>query len=138
MNSYSLVVSLHVIAIILGLGPVTTLVIATGGTPSPAFPYERIRRLMRITAWSLPAVLATGAAAIALTHGAMGESTWMKISFLLFLFLGFLHVLGRRILHKAAAVTPPAPPPRSLAWTFRTMAVVIAAITWLMEAKPWW
>jgi hypothetical protein len=93
---------------------------------------------MRITAWSLPAVLATGAAAIALTHGAMGESTWMKISFLLFLFLGFLHVLGRRILHKAAAVTPPAPPPRSLAWTFRTMAVVIAAITWLMEAKPWW
>lgn len=138
MTPYSLIVALHVVVVILGLGPITVLVIATSGSPPAPFPYDRVTRLMRFTAWSLVAVFATGAAAIAMTHGAMGEGLWMKVSFGLFLFLGFLHGLGRRLLRRARCLTPPAPPPASLRWIFRIMSVVVATITWLMEAKPWW
>ncbi len=138
MNSYSLIVSLHVIAVILGLGPVSVLVIATSGALPTPYPYDRIGRLMRFSVRGLLAVLATGAAAIAMTHGAMGEGLWMKASFGLFLLLGFLHGLGRRLLGKAQQDPSQAPPPVAVRWIFRSMCVVIVMITWLMEAKPWW
>ena len=138
MNSYFLIVTLHVAVVILGLGPVTVLVIATSGSPPTPFPYDHIARLMRVTAWSLLTVFVTGAAAIAMTHGAMGEGLWMRLSFGLFLFLGFLHGIGRRLLRRAQSLVPPAQPSGSLRWIFRIMSVVIVTITWLMEAKPWW
>jgi hypothetical protein len=138
MNPYSFILTLHVVAVILGLGPVIVLVLATSGSPPTPFPYDRIARLMRVTTFSLLAVFASGAAVIAMSHGAMAEGLWMKASFGLFLFLGILHALGRRLLGKAQRTAPLAPPPSSLRWVFRIMCVLIAMITWLMEAKPWW
>jgi hypothetical protein len=140
MNSYSLLVCLHVITAILGLGPLTALAVATTwspSTPSTPFPYERIVRLMQIVGWSLLGLLVTGCVIIAMTHGALGETRWMRISFGLFVVLGFLHGMSRRLLRRAHRATPPAPLPKLFGRILWAMCTVVATITYLMEAKPW-
>jgi hypothetical protein len=136
MNSYALVVGLHVITAIFGLGPLTALAVVTTWPSSTPFPQDRLARLMRIVGWSLLGVLATDCVMIAMTHGALGETRWMKGSFVLFLFLGFLHGLARRQLRRAQRATPPAPPAKALSRILWAMCVVVATITYLMEAKP--
>jgi uncharacterized membrane protein len=96
---------------------------------------------MRLVTWSLVAVFATGAAVIALTHGALGETRWMKASFALFLLLGFLHGMARRQLRLAqqsdSIPTASNLPGKALNRILWAMCAVVAAITWLMESKPW-
>jgi uncharacterized membrane protein len=137
---YPTIVFLHVATVILGLGPLTALLLSTSRTGAAAFSVDRTAQLLRIVGWSLPGVLLTGAAIIALTHGALGETRWMKLSFFLFLLLGALHGLARRTLRKLqTATTAPAPasspanPLHRITWA---MSALVVLITWLMEAKP--
>lgn len=135
MTLYSLLVSLHVITAILGLGPLTILALATSSGAPTSPPVERIAQLLRLTGWSLLAMFLTGAGLIALTHGELGKTGWVRVSFGLFLLLGALHGISRRRLSRARSATPPlAPVLGALPWA---MCAVVAAITYLMEAKPW-
>ena len=133
---YSTIVSLHVVTVILGLGPLTALAIATSRPRPDSFSLERTAQLLRIVGWSLLGVLVTGAAIIALTHGALGETGWMRVSFLLFLFLGALHGLARRTLRRMERAAPAPLPGKSLHRIAWAMCGLVIAITYLMEAKP--
>lgn len=134
MNLYSTVVFLHVLTAIFGLGPLIVLAAATSAPPEAAWPLERVAGLMRLAGWSLAGMFVTGAAIIALTHGALGETKWMRVSFGLFLGLGVLHGIARRKLRRAKESGGAAAGLKALLWT---MCAVVAGITYLMEAKPW-
>ena len=139
---YPTIVFLHVTAVILGLGPLTALLLSTGRSDAETFSLPRTAQLLRIVGWSLPGILVTGAAIIALTHGALGETRWMRVSFFLFLLLGALHGFARRTLRKLQTTTSSSAlstssssirPLRLIAWA---MSALVVLITWLMEAKP--
>jgi uncharacterized membrane protein len=138
---YPTIVFLHVTTVILGLGPLTALLLSTVRSEAETFSLPRTAQLLRIVGWSLPGILVTGAAIIALTHGALGETRWMRVSFFLFLLLGALHGFARRTLRKLQTTPSSAlstsssfiRPLRLIAWAMSTLVVLI---TWLMEAKP--
>jgi uncharacterized membrane protein len=136
MTLYSTVVFLHVVTAILGLGPLTVLAVISGGPVSHSFPKERFVQLLRLVGWSLPIMFVTGAIAIAFTRGALGETGWMRASFVLFLFFCFLHAMARRQIRRAQAMSAPALPTKALRVILWSMCTVTAAITYLMEAKP--
>jgi hypothetical protein len=136
MNLYSLLVFLHVLTAILGLGPLTVLAIASSA-PAPAMPLAPFARLLRLVGWSLGAMLATGILIIAQTHGALGKTGWVRVSVGLFLVLGALQGLVRRRLKRSPDPTPSATLPRGLSPLLWTMCAIVGAITYLMEAKPW-
>jgi hypothetical protein len=138
MNLYSTIVSLHVITAILGLGPLALLAAVVTRAPAGGLPLDRGLNMMRWIGWSLAGMFATGAAIIALTHGALGETRWMRVSFALFVVLGALHGLARRRLKRALeAENRAAAEIARLGPLLWTMCALVAAITYLMEAKPW-
>jgi hypothetical protein len=136
MNLYSTIVFLHVITAILGLGPLTLLAMFSSLPDSKAFSVDNADWMLRLAGRSLLGMFVTGAALIAFTHGALGEAVWMRVAFGLFVLLGFLLAMARRQVRKGRAFSPPVVPAalRQLAWS---MCAVTAAITYLMEAKPW-
>jgi uncharacterized membrane protein len=136
MNLYSTSVFLHVLAAILGLGPLTALAVASS-SPTPSMPVERFAQLLRIVGWSLMALLVTGVLIIAQTRGALGQTGWVRVSFGLFVMLGALHGLVRRRLKSSRDATPSIALPRGLSPLLWVMCALVAAITYLMEAKPW-
>jgi uncharacterized membrane protein len=115
----------------------TTLAVVTTWPSSAPFPPTRIESLLALVRWSLVAMFVTGAALIALTRGALSETGWMRVSFALFLLLGFLHAMATRQLRRAHREMPPAPPSPSLSRILWAMCTLVMAITFLMEAKPW-
>ena len=135
MNFYSTLVSLHVLAAILGLGPLTALTLVSS-SPAPALPLDWFARLLRVVGWGLGAMLVTGFLLIAQTHGAQGRAGWTRVAVGLFVVLGALQVLVRRRVKRSQAATPPGALPRSLGPLLWTMCGLVAAITYLMEAKP--
>src|SRR5258708_3966816 len=134
MNLYSTIVFLHVITAILGLGPLTVLAVLASGPTTASIPWDRFALFLRLIAWSLAGMFATGAVIIAFTHGALGETGWMRTSFGLFLLLGALHGLARRQL-RIIRYNSPTTSAKSLGRILWTMCGVTAAITYLMEAK---
>jgi hypothetical protein len=137
MSLYSTVVFLHVATAILGLGPLTVLAVVTSRPTPAAVPWTRVGQFLRLVGWSLGGMFVTGAIIIALTRGALGETGWMRTSFGLFILLGALQGIARRQLRKilsAASQTLSTKPLNTVLWA---MCVVTAAITYLMEAKPW-
>jgi len=134
MNLYTSLVSLHVIAAIFGLGPLAALALATARTSAVPIPAERLLERLRLVRWGLAAMFISGAGIIALTHGALGETTWMRVSFGLFVVLGALHGITSR---KARQVNGDTTVPKSVSALLWSMCAVIVLITYLMEAKPW-
>jgi len=76
-------------------------------------------------------MLVTGAGLIAMTHGTLGDTGWMRMSFALFLFLGLLHGLATRQLRRGKRAMPPGAPANSLSRILWTMCAVVAAIAYL-------
>jgi uncharacterized membrane protein len=136
MNLYSTSVFLHVLAAILGLGPLTTLAVVSS-SPTPSMPVERFAQLLRVVGWSLAVLLVTGVLIIAQTRGALGQTGWVRASFGLFLVLGALHGIVRRRLKRSRENAATVALPRGLSPLLWSMCAVVAAITYLMEAKPW-
>lgn len=136
MNLYSTSVFLHVLAAILGLGPLTTLAVISS-SPTPSMPVERFAQLLRIVGWSLGALLVTGVLIVAQTRGALGQTGWVRASFGLFVVLGALQGVVRRRLKSSRSAAPSGALPRGLSPLLWTMCALVAAITYLMEAKPW-
>jgi hypothetical protein len=136
MNLYSTLVSLHVLTAILGLGPLTALAFAAS-SPSPGWSLAWFERLLRLVGWALGLMLVTGMLLIAQTHGALGRTGWMRVAVGLFLLLGALQGVVRRRVRRSRAATPDGGLPAGLAPLLWTMCGLVAAITYLMEAKPW-
>lgn len=137
MNLYSSTVFLHVLAAIFGLGPLLTLAVVSSST-TPSLSAERFSQMLRIVGWSLGAMLITGVLIIAQTGGGLGKAGWVRASLGLFLVLGALQGVVRRRLKRARDATPSGALPRGLSPLLWTMCALVAAITYLMEAKPWW
>jgi len=136
MSLYPFLVGLHVITAILGLGPLLALAVLTTRSAATPWPPDRLGSLLRLAGWSLVVMLASGAGLIALTRGALGETGWMRVSFALFLVLGFLHGLARRRFRRWAQAKETSTAP-ALAPIFWSMCALVTVITYLMEAKPW-
>jgi hypothetical protein len=136
MNLYSTSVFLHVLAAILGLGPLTTLAVIAS-SPTPSLPAERFAQILRVVGWSLLALLVTGVLIIAQTRGTLGQTGWVRVSFGLFVVLGALHGMVRRRLKRSRDTLPSVALPRGLSPLLWVMCALVAAITYLMEAKPW-
>ena len=136
MNLYSTTVFLHVLAAILGLGPLTTLAVVSSSSSS-SISVARFAQLLRIVGWSLAILLVTGVLIIAQTHGAFGKAAWVRVSLGLFLILGALHGLVRRRLKSNQDAASSLALPRGLSPLLWTMCTLVAAITYLMETKPW-
>jgi hypothetical protein len=136
MNLYSTSVFLHVLAAILGLGPLTTLAVVSS-SPRPIIPADRFAQLLRVVGWGLATMLVTGVLIIAQTHGALGKTGWVRVSFGLFLVLGALQGIVRRRVKISQNATPTGALPRGVSPLLWAMCALVAAITYLMEAKPW-
>jgi hypothetical protein len=137
MNLYSTLVFLHVLSAILGLGPLAALAIISSWA-SPSLPVERFAQLLRLVAWGLGAMLVTGVFIVQQTHGALGKTAWVQISFGLFLVLGALQGIVRRRVKRSLTAAPPGVSlPRNVSPLLWTMCGLVGAITYLMEAKPW-
>ena len=136
MNLYSTSVFLHVLAAILGLGPLTTLAVVSS-SPTPSMPPDRFAQILRVVGWSLLAMLVTGVILIAQTRGALGQTAWVRVSFGLFIVLGTLYGMVRRRLKGRRGTPSSVTLPRGLSPLLWAMCALVAAITYLMEAKPW-
>ena len=136
MNLYSTSVFLHVLAAILGLGPLTTLAVVSS-SPAPFMPAKWFAQILRIVGWSLAVLLMTGVIIVAQTHGALGQTGWVRVSVGLLIVLGVLQGIVRRRLKRSRDAAPSGALPRGLSPLLWTMCALVAAITYLMEAKPW-
>jgi len=136
MNLYSTLVCLHVLTAILGLGPISALAVVSSA-PIPALPIDRFARLLRGVGWSLGLMLVTGIMIVAQTHGALGKTGWVRVSLGLLVVLGALQGLVRRQVNRCQQAVPPGPLPRAVGPLLWMMCAIVAAITYLMEAKPW-
>lgn len=134
MTPYSLILSLHVVTAVLGLGPLAAILVLTPQVAS--FEARLLQRIMRVVIASLGLMLITGVALVALVHGAFGETWWLRLSVLLFFGLGFLHSRIRRTTRGNAPLLGPEQLRRvnRICWI---MCVDVAAIVYLMAAKPW-
>ncbi len=137
MTLYSTFVFLHVATAILGLGPLTVLAVIASGPAARSFTVDRFLQFLRVVGASWAGMFVTGAILIAFTHGALGETRWLRVSFGLFLLLGFLYGMARRQLRKARQSPAPVFPHKALSQILWSMCATTAAITYLMEAKPW-
>ena len=145
MNPYTLVVSVHVVAAVLGIGPLLALALLTRRPPLPAgvqrpMPpnpaLNAFLKVLRISQASLGAMLGTGATLIAMSRGAYVHQSWMMISGVLFLALGagtgFVQVQFKKALAPAGVILHIERAHRSLI----AMCVIAAAIAFLMQSKP--
>jgi hypothetical protein len=133
MTTYSIVLSIHVITAILGLGQLAAVtVLTTSGSSLQLLPLQRI---MRLVIWSIAVMLVTGCILAGLVRGAFEQAWWLRLSLILFFLLGFLHSRVRRALRTAGPVLDPDLMRRvnRLLWA---MCLCVAAITYLMQAKP--
>ncbi|MFT3836285.1 MAG: hypothetical protein QM723_04735 [Myxococcaceae bacterium] len=100
-------------------GPVLALALV----PMPA---ETARKLAFIAGFGLLGLLVTGVGAIALTGGALGQLTWLRVSMGLFLVCGALMGRLRGVAKRGGAVRPLA----------GVITGVLAVVVYLMETKP--
>jgi uncharacterized membrane protein len=148
MTAYTLVLVTHVLVAILGVGSIASIAFVTttarrsGREPSDLSTW--LSPLFRISAFSLLIMLITGATLDYLVGGAFHHMWWFRVSFLLLLVTGALHGGTRRTVRTGLAAQPAsgsgsASAAASLRRVERlayAMCFLIAAITALMEAKP--
>jgi len=139
MNLHSILLSVHVVTAILGLGPIVATTIVASSTPAnaPVAPgtLTALRRLGRGTSGALAIMLLSGVLLERTSGGAFHTMLWFRISFLLLIALGALQGGIRRTLQKVERE----PDGRALRGVVRlsgAMCAVVAGIAILMEVKP--
>lgn len=139
MNPYSILLSVHVVTAILGLGQIVGTAIVASSTPTnaPVAPgtLTALRRLGLGTSGALAIMLISGALLDYSSGGAFHKMPWFRVSFFLLIALGALQGWVRRTLRKVERESHG----RALRGVVRlssAMCAVVAAIAILMEAKP--
>lgn len=136
MNYYSTTVFLHVLTAILGLGPLATLAVVASSS-TLVLPVERFVQWLRVVGWSLAAMLVTGGFLVQQTNGALARTGWMRASLGLFVVLAACYGIARRRLRRRPDAMPPVALPQGVRPLLWAMCTLVAAITYLMETKPW-
>ena len=138
---YTPVLVAHVVVAILGLGSIASVALVAGtarragGGSKDVFAW--LRPLLRYSAFSLAAMLVTGVLLDFAAGGAFHEAWWFRGSALLLVATGVLHARARRAVRSGLASEDDADVVlRRVEWTAYGMSALIAAITLLMEAKP--
>lgn len=129
-----LVVAVHVVVAILGVGQVAGLAVLASSAPSGS--WTAIQRLARGTTWSLGIMLATGVLIEYLSGGPFHTTVWFRLSFVGMILLGAASGTVRRALRKRESVGDE----RTLTTVARTawlMCGITAVVAALMELKPW-
>jgi hypothetical protein len=138
---YVPVLVVHVLVAVLGVGSIASLAVLAGtaqrsgrgSTDSSAW----LGPLLRYSAVSLGAMLATGALLDFVAGGAFHEAWWFRLSALMLVATGGLHAQARRTVRRGLAgegVT--AVTLRRLERIAYGMCALIGAIAVLMETKP--
>jgi hypothetical protein len=139
MTLYALLLSLHVIAAILGLGQVTaTAVLASELAFRPSIgpeTWRHLQLLVRGTSVGLVVMMVTGVLIEWSLDGPYHETWWFRLSFLELLVLVALHARTRATLRKRDLLGEQNTI-RGIARRAWVMSVLIAAVTVLMELKP--
>jgi len=134
------VLVIHVVVAVLGLGSVVSIAVVAAtarrrGRGSPDVS-AWIAPLLRASAASLAAMLATGIVMDVVTRGAFHEWWWFRASALLLVATGLLHARTRRAVRAALDPARGDDALRRVERMAYGMSALIAGITVLMEAKP--
>ena len=130
---------LHVVVAVLGLGSILSvaLVAATSRRAGPTEVSAWLAPLLRFSAISLGAMLVTGVLMDVTVGGAFHDWWWFRGSVLLLVLTGVLHARARLIVGRGLGPeTERDAALRSIERLAYSMSALIAAITVLMEAKP--
>jgi uncharacterized membrane protein len=142
MTWYQVGLAVHALVAVLGVGQIVAIAVlasdARAGSDRLPATLAVVARLARIMGISFGFMLLSGIGLMIPTHGAFGAQWWFRISFVLFLVLGFFHGQLMRALRAAGGPasegsTRAVSRMRSVAWT---MCGLVAVIVMLMAAKP--
>jgi hypothetical protein len=141
---YTPLLVIHVIVAVLGVGSIASVALLAAAARRAGHPSTQvllgIAPLLRYSAYSLAALLATGILLDFVAHGAFHESWWFRGSALLLVATGALHGFARRAIRPTLAQNGPAQDGhmalRQVEWIAYGMCALVAAITMLMEVKP--
>jgi hypothetical protein len=138
---YTSVLVVHVLVAVLGLGSIASVAIlaATAGRRGrgAAEALTWLGPLLRYSAFSLAAMLATGILLGATSAGAVHEAWWFRGSALLLVLTGALHARARRAVRLGLATEGDGHlAVRRVARLAYGMCALIAVIAALMEVKP--
>jgi hypothetical protein len=137
MSLFVAAFALHVLAAILGVGPVVALAIASSSAARENA-LERREVLAPLSRWvslGLGVMLITGILMDVGAGGIFHATGWFRASGLLLIFIGVLNALARRRLRTSQAVAHP----QGLRFVARAswlMCATVAVITLLMTLKP--
>ena len=138
---YTPVLVVHVLVAVLGLGLIASVAVVAatarkvgrGSTDISAW----LGPLLRYSAFSLAAMLVTGVLLDIVTGGAFHEAWWFRGSALLLVVTGVLHAQARRVVRLRLAKEDSGDVVlRRVERIACGMCALIAAITVLMEVKP--
>jgi hypothetical protein len=139
MTLYPILLSIHVVTAILGLGQIvgTTAVASSTPTDAPVPPTTLavLRRLGLGTIGALAMMLLSGALLEYTSGGAFHATLWFRVSFFLLIALGALQAGIRRILRKVERDAD-GRAIRRVVQLSRVMCAIVAVVSILMEVKP--
>jgi hypothetical protein len=134
MSAYSIIVALHVIVAVLGVGQFGALAVLTmSRTCRPA----TLLALAAPTQLSLVLMLLTGTALVTWTRAVFLSAWWLRISLVLAALLGVFNVRVKQRLRLLAVSGANIDETRRLAPVTCFMCGVVAIIVYLMVIKPW-
>lgn len=140
MSLFAVALTIHVLAAILGLGPVVAMAFANARRPAEAARAEELRGLMlRLSSWTsvgLGTLFLTGILIEAASGGSFHGTWWFRLSFLLLIVLGALNGLTRRKL-KRLDTARAGDTLRAISVPVWSMVAIVAVITILMTNRPW-
>jgi hypothetical protein len=139
MTLFAAALALHVLAAVLGVGPVAVMAIISSRSPSSAeITGERRALLISLSRWvslALGFALLSGVLVEAGAGGSFHDTWWFRASFLLLVAVGILNAFARRRLKAIEASDVPRRM-RAVARLSWAMCAIVAAITLLMTIRP--
>jgi hypothetical protein len=137
---YTSLLVIHVLVAVLGLGSIASIAILAAAGRAGRRPTEALSwlgPLLRYSAFSLGAMLATGILLGAASAGAVHEAWWFRGSALLLVLTGALHGRARKAVRLGRANEGDGElAVRRVARLAYAMCALVAVIAALMEVKP--
>jgi uncharacterized membrane protein len=140
MSLFTVALTIHVLAGILGLGPVVAMAIASARRPTDASLAEELRVLLRrlsaLVSVALLVLLASGGLMDRASGGLFHDTWWFRISVVLLVAMGVMNGLTRRRLRRFDTARA-ASDLRRVSVLARSMLALVAVVTVLMIDRPW-
>jgi uncharacterized membrane protein len=136
MIAHQILLALHVLTAVLGVGPLLAMaIIASAEVNRVPHDTRSLVLLSRIIQWALVLMLATGGFLLQQTAWVYMHMAWFQVSFALFVFVGAALGMTNRPIRKAGKEPAPAALARVrlLAWI---CCALVGCIVVLMVTKP--